>query len=166
MTALATIPSVTRGHAGLRAVLRTPSVVTLFSRRCVRLRARSAAKSLEYVPALHSGISMAMEIADMHHAATETATAHAARPAAGEAALLVWLGTARPGERFVYHAGHLAADRASAAGMQQELGRIADRVMALAVEGRVLPVQMRLANGRVTYLAIKATGRADRRVAR
>lgn len=113
---------------------------TLFSRSYVGFRARSAAKSLEYVPARHSGISIGMEITDMHHAATEVFTAHAARPAAGEAALLVWLETARPGERFVYHVGHLAADRASAAGMQQELGRIADRVMALAAEGRVLPV--------------------------
>jgi hypothetical protein len=134
----------------------------LFSRRYVGFRARSAAKSLEYVRARRSDISIVMEIADMHHAATDGATAHAARPAAGEVALLGWLGTACPGERFVYHVGHLAADRASAAGMQQELGRIADRVMALAAEGRLLPVQMRLADGRFTYLAIKPAERADR----
>jgi hypothetical protein len=166
MTALATIPTVTRGYAGLRAVMNKPSAAILFWRRHAVLRSRNPSKSLEYAAARRPAIPMVMEIADMHRAATEAGTGNTVPPAARELALLGWLETARPGDRFVYHVGHLAADRSSAAGAQQELACVANRVMVLAAEGRVLLAQMRLADGRMAYLAIKATGRADRSVAR
>src|SRR5690554_2172649 len=89
------------------------------------VRGRNRAKSFELVPAARAGISMGMKLSEP-----------ARTMATSEAALLGWFETARPGERFTYHIGHLAVDRARetsglAAGAREALGRIADRVMAL-----------------------------------
>lgn len=91
--------------------------------------------------------------------------------ATSEAALLGWFVAARPGERFTYHIGHLAADRARetsglATGAREALSRIADRVMALAGEDMLIAAQQRLDDGRMAYLAIKAGTRAARTCAR
>lgn len=91
--------------------------------------------------------------------------------ATSEAALLGWFETARPGERFTYHIGHLAVDRARetsglAAGAREALGRIADRVMTLAGQDMLIAVQQRLDDGRMAYLAIKAGLRSARTCAR
>lgn len=80
---------------------------------------------------------------------------------ATEATLLGWIETARPGDRFTYHIGHLAADRmreTSSLGVaaRETLGRIADRVMALVTEGLVIATQRRLDDGRMAYLAIRS----------
>ena len=72
---------------------------------------------------------------------------------------LAWLEHARPGDRLTYHQGHLGADReegsALSDGLRQELGRIADHAMELAVQGHVLLVQKRLDDGCAAYLAIR-----------
>ncbi len=124
------------------------------------VRGRNRAKSFELVPAARAGISMGMKIPEPVHAI-----------ATSEAALLGWFETSRPGERFTYHIGHLAADRARetsglAAGAREALGRIADRVVALAGQDLLIAVQQRLDDGRMAYLAIKAglrpTGRGAR----
>ena len=86
---------------------------------------------------------------------------------AREPALLAWAEMARPGERLAYHAGHLALDRVRgwsslADGAREELGRVANLALALAVEGRVLLAQRRLDDGRIAYLAIR-TAQAETR---
>ncbi|WP_297858121.1 hypothetical protein [Elioraea sp.] len=114
------------------------------------VRGRNRAKSFELVPAARAGISMGMKLPE------------AARTiVASEAALLGWFEAARPGDRFTYHIGHLAADRARessglGAGAREVLGRVADRVMALAGQNLLIAVQQRLGDGRMAYLAIKA----------
>lgn len=124
------------------------------------VRGRNRAKSFELVPAAPAGISMGMKLPEP-----------ARTIASNEAALLGWFETARPGERFTYHIGHLAVDRARetsglAAGAREALGRIADRVMALVGQDMLIAVQSRLDDGRMAYLAIKAGMRAARTCAR
>jgi len=114
------------------------------------VRGRNRAKSFELVPGGRAGISMGMKLPEP---ARTTVT--------NEAALLDWFETARPGDRFTYHVGHLAADRARessglASTAREMLGRMADHVMALVTEGRLIAVQRSLDNGRTAYLAIKA----------
>lgn len=166
MTALAAISHVARDHVGFRAIMRAPSAATLFSRHRAVLRSRNPSKSFEYAGARRPTIPMVMNIPETSHRIIGADAAEAPQFVTAESALLVWLSAARPKDRFVYHLGHLAADRVSAAGMHREVGRLADRVMALAAEGQVLPVQMRLPDGRMAYLAIKAAGCTDRRVVR
>lgn len=118
------------------------------------VRGRNRAKSFELVPAARAGISMGMKIPEPIRTIVTD-----------EAALLGWFETARPGERFTYHIGHLAVDRARetsglAASAREALGRIADRVMALAGQDMLIAVQSRLDDGRMAYLAIKAGLRA------
>jgi len=114
------------------------------------VRGRNRAKSFELVPGGRAGISMGMELPE---AARIIVTS--------EAALLGWFETARPGERFTYHIGHLAADRARetsglAAGAREALCRVAGRVLALSGQDRLIAAQQRLDDGRMAYLAIKA----------
>jgi hypothetical protein len=124
------------------------------------VRGRNRAKSFELVPAERAGISMGMKLPEPARTIVTS-----------EAALLGWLETARPGERFTYHIGHLAADRARetsglAAGAREALGRIADRVMTLVGQDLLIAVQQRLDDGRMAYLAIKtglrSAGRGSR----
>ncbi|MEW5704890.1 MAG: hypothetical protein AB1781_09960 [Pseudomonadota bacterium] len=124
------------------------------------VRGRNRAKSFELVPAARAGISMGMKIPEPIRTIVTS-----------EAALFGWFETARPGERFTYHIGHLAVDRARetsglAAGAREALGRVADRVMALAGQEMLIAVQQRLDDGRMAYLAIKAGMRAARTCAR
>lgn len=124
------------------------------------VRGRNRAKSFELVPSARAGISMGMKLSEP-----------ARTIATSEAALLGWFETARPGERFTYHVGHLAVDRARetsglAAGAREALGRIADRVMALVGQEMLIAAQQRLDDGRMAYLAIKAGMRAARTCAR
>jgi hypothetical protein len=77
-----------------------------------------------------------------------------------ETLLLGWFERAEPGERFIYHIGHLGADRARDTSCLsvmacEALGRIAGRVMVLAEMGQLIAVQQRLNDGRIAYIAIK-----------
>jgi hypothetical protein len=71
------------------------------------------------------------------------------------AEILAWVQKARPGERLVYHVGHLAHDRMPVSFAPTEVGRIATIVRALIDEGRVIPLQQRRADGRIAYLAVR-----------
>lgn len=131
-------------HSRVFAGTRTDHFV--FSPVCGRNRA----KSFELVPGGQGCIPMGMHVPE----AVRTIVTN-------EAALLSWFETARPGECFTYHVGHLASDRARessglATTARDMLGCIADRVMALVTEGRLIALQRRLDDGRTAYLAIKA----------
>ena len=81
--------------------------------------------------------------------------------------LQVWLETSSPGERIEYHRGCLPLDRTlgfSELGEQRrhELNVIADRVQALAKEGRLILVQKRHGEGDYGYLAIKLKSKPRR----
>lgn len=74
--------------------------------------------------------------------------------------LLKWFGTAWPGERFTYHAGNLAADRATETSQlspadREELDRIARLIMAAVAQGWLMPAQRRRPDGHVDYIAIR-----------
>lgn len=117
---------------------------------------RKRAKSFELVPVHQACISMGMKIAEPTH-----------NIIADEAALIGWFETAGLGERCTYHIGQLAADRARDTSQlprdaREALGRVADRVMALATDNLVIAVQQRLDDGRTAYLAIKSGPRAVR----
>lgn len=75
-----------------------------------------------------------------------------------ENALAHWLKTARPGDRLVYHIGHLGFDRSAASGLararRETLVRVANRALAMAESGCLLLTQQRVAVGRIAYLAI------------
>ena len=75
-----------------------------------------------------------------------------------ERAFLAWRDQARPGDRLVYHQGHLGADRAAGSALpealRRELGRIADRAMALARAGHLQLVQQRRGADMTAYLAV------------
>ena len=81
-----------------------------------------------------------------------------------ERAFLAWRNHAQPGDRLVYHQGHLGADRAEGSALSEalrrELGRIADRAMALARSGHLQLVQERRGADVTAYLAVmRSTGR-------
>ncbi|MFC7333056.1 hypothetical protein [Rhodocista pekingensis] len=83
---------------------------------------------------------------------------------ADETALLDWLRTAQPGDRFVYHIGHLAADRVrGTTGLtdpqREALCRLADRVLTLVTDDTLTAAQRRRADGQMAYLVIKMSGR-------
>lgn len=79
-----------------------------------------------------------------------------------EANLTRWLETAWPGERFVYHVGHLAADRAAECSQLRETDReqlqaMARLVMAGVGMGWLIPLQRRRDDGHIEYLAVRVT---------
>jgi len=75
-----------------------------------------------------------------------------------DVALAHWLKTARPGERLVYHVGHLGFDRSPTSNLprarRESLVRVADRALALAESGCLVLAQQRVADGCIAYLAI------------
>lgn len=77
-----------------------------------------------------------------------------------ENALAHWLRTARPGDRLVYHVGHLGFDRTSVSALprakRETLMRIANRAMVLAESGCLVLAQQRLAENCMAYIAIMA----------
>jgi len=75
-----------------------------------------------------------------------------------------WVGRAEPGQQVDYHRGILGMDRAKGFSpfdekRRRELGRIANRAMALAQKGRLLLVQRRHGEVGISYIAIIATRR-------
>ena len=78
---------------------------------------------------------------------------------------------AKPGDRIVYYRGHLAYDRTPSAHVLDAASRlivpvVANRVMALAEKGAVLPVQKRIGPSDYLYIAVKAQpGRVHSRCA-
>ena len=92
-------------------------------------------------------------------AAAVLLSAHAAWMTRCEPAVLNhWIDAAREGECIIYHIGHLAHDRVASAG-ERQLDRIANQVLALAEQGKAIPVQQRLADGRLAYVAVRTHGR-------
>ena len=96
-------------------------------------------------------------------ASTSTVQSHQAKAPLilRESAFGRWLGNARGGERIEYHRGVLVIDReprctSLAERHRQELVRIADRVMALAGEGRVFLLQERRGKDDFSYVAVMA----------
>lgn len=78
-----------------------------------------------------------------------------------ENAFVDWLIDADPGDKLVYYRGHLAHDRmASTEALDPQsritLQAVANRVMAAAAQGLVLPVQKRLGPEEFLYIAVKA----------
>jgi len=75
-----------------------------------------------------------------------------------EGDFLKWLDQARPGDRLKYHLGHLGADREAGSSfsdaLRRELGRIADRAMEFALEGRLHLVQERRGEDVTAYLVV------------
>lgn len=116
------------------------------------VRGRNRAKTREFVHGPASCTAMGMQNTDL------------TRPLlTDETALLDWLRTAQPGERFLYHIGHLAADRergstALTDPQRQALCRLANRVLTLVAEETVTAAQRRRADGHMAYLAIKMSG--------
>jgi hypothetical protein len=84
----------------------------------------------------------------------------AASNSVDELALAHWLKTARPGDRFVYHVGHLGFDRTSVSALprarRETLVRVANRAMALAESRCLVLAQQRLAENCMAYIAIMA----------
>ena len=83
-----------------------------------------------------------------------------------EGDFLEWLDRARPGDRLEYHQGHLGVDRELgmlSQALRLELGRIADRAMEFALQGRLHLVQERRGKDAIAYLAVMATPAPDRR---
>ncbi|MAG99059.1 MAG: hypothetical protein CMM08_20490 [Rhodospirillaceae bacterium] len=79
-----------------------------------------------------------------------------------ENAFAEWLAKAEPGARITYHRGHLGSDREPGmspfpAARRHELARIADRALALALEGRLHLLQERHGDGETGYLAVIAS---------
>ena len=77
-----------------------------------------------------------------------------------QAKLLKWFDTAWPGERFTYHVGNLAADRAAETSQlsptdREEIDRIAQLIMAAVAHGWLMPAQRRRPDGHVDYIAIR-----------
>ena len=74
-----------------------------------------------------------------------------------------WLRQAAPGDRAVYHRGHLAVDRVRGSGRlsgpaRRELVAVANRALALAKQGEIHLVQERTEPGTFRYIAVKAHG--------
>ena len=79
-----------------------------------------------------------------------------------------WFADAAPGEGIIYHEGLLGLDRARGPSSlpettRSQLDRVAARALALAEDGTVLLVQRRVAEDRIAYIAIKASGDKPRR---
>jgi hypothetical protein len=75
-----------------------------------------------------------------------------------------WVADAPPGQRVEYYRGFLASDRMPSTSTLSEPDRralvaVAKRVMQVAADGRVVPVQLRLADGEYSYIAAKTRHR-------
>jgi hypothetical protein len=71
-----------------------------------------------------------------------------------------WVAYAPPGQRLEYYRGFLASDRMPSTKALSEPDRralvaVAKRVMQVAADGRVAPVQRRLADGEYSYIATR-----------
>jgi len=80
-----------------------------------------------------------------------------------------WFAGAVPGDGLIYHLGLLGLDRARGPSSlpeaaRSQLDRVAARALALAGDGRLLLVQRRVAEDRIAYIAIKASGDKPRRI--
>jgi hypothetical protein len=78
-----------------------------------------------------------------------------------ENGLVDWLIDADPGDRIVYYRGHLVHDRVPSGKVlnlraRADLNAVARRVMMLAGEGLVIPVQKRIGREDFLYIAVKA----------
>jgi hypothetical protein len=87
----------------------------------------------------------------------------------GESAFMAWIGDAAPGEAIIYHQGLLGIDRTRGPSSlpestRSQLDRVAACALALAEDGAVLLVQRRIAEDRIAYIAIKASGDKPRRI--
>jgi hypothetical protein len=72
-----------------------------------------------------------------------------------------WLIDASPGDRIVYYRGHLGHDRMPSTKVldreaRVQLHALATRVMVVAAQGLVLPVQKRVGPEDCLYIAVKA----------
>lgn len=72
-----------------------------------------------------------------------------------------WLVDAKPGDKIAYYRGHLTYDRTPRANVMDSRSRavvhaVANRVMATAAKGLVLPVQKRIGPEDYLYIAVKA----------
>jgi hypothetical protein len=124
---------------------RRPAWLRASSRRSGDFGAqRNGAQSFAYVPGGASSNGMGMQLA-ASHPIDEPALAH-------------WLKTAQPGDRLVYHIGHLGFDRNPVSALpraqRETLARVASRTMAMAENGCLVLAQERLAEGNIAYLAI------------
>lgn len=75
-----------------------------------------------------------------------------------------WVAHAPPGRRVEYYRGFLAFDRMPSSGGLNEPDRralvaVAKRVMQVAADGRVAPVQLRRGDGVYSYIATKTRHR-------
>jgi hypothetical protein len=75
-----------------------------------------------------------------------------------------WVANARLGQRVEYYRGFLAYDRMPSTSILSEPDRrvlvaVAKRVMQVAADGRIVPLQARLADGEYSYIAAKTRHR-------
>lgn len=80
--------------------------------------------------------------------------------AVDENTIVDWLLDARPGASIIYFRGFLGLDRCKSGRIndplkRRELVAVADRVMAAAEQGLVMPVQKRLADEDALYIAVR-----------
>ncbi|CAA7621590.1 conserved hypothetical protein [Candidatus Terasakiella magnetica] len=80
-----------------------------------------------------------------------------------------WFADAVPGDGLIYHQGLLGIDRTRGPSSlpesaRSQLDRVAARALVLAEDGAVLLVQRRVAEDRIAYIAIKASGGTPRRI--
>jgi hypothetical protein len=78
-----------------------------------------------------------------------------------ENGLIDWLIDANPGDRLVYYRGHLVHDRVPSGKVlgpraRADLNAVARRIMMLAGERLVIPVQKRIGREDFLYIAVKA----------
>jgi hypothetical protein len=81
-----------------------------------------------------------------------------------EAKLNKWFESALPGDRFIYHVGNLAADRATETSQlpvneRRTLEHIARLIMAAVAMGWLTTAQRRRDDGHIDYIAIRVTAR-------
>jgi hypothetical protein len=77
-----------------------------------------------------------------------------------ENAIVDWLLDARPGDRIVYFRGFLGLDRCKTgriedAARRRQLVAVANRIMAAAEQGLVMPVQKRIGEEDALYIAVR-----------
>lgn len=77
-----------------------------------------------------------------------------------ENAIVDWLLDARPGDRIVYFRGFLGLDRCKTGRIEdtarrRQLVAVANRIMAAAEQGLVIPVQKRIGEEDALYIAVR-----------